>query len=103
MVRNLSTFSPTDQWAALLGGGTSGTQALLIVDTATGGLVADIAARFPGDHSLLPLDWASPTQLVFITNQEQSANAMITHLYDLESGHITTFRSGLGSFVAVLP
>jgi hypothetical protein len=96
-------FSPTNQYAALIGVGASRSSAFFIVDTATGAVRADIAALFHGDHSLTPMDWAGPIQLIFTTDQTIFANSEITHVYDLATGKVTTFPSGIGPFIGVLP
>jgi hypothetical protein len=49
------------------------------------------------------MDWAGPTQLIYTTNQTTQIETAVTHIYDLQSGDVTTFPSGLGVFIAVLP
>lgn len=97
-------FSPTNKYAAVTGGGISKVwPEFFIVDTTTGAVLEDIAARFPGVPNLSPMNWAGPTDLVFTSTVTGDPNTEATHVYDLPSGHVTTFSQGLGAFIAVLP
>lgn len=97
-------FSPTNQYAAVAGGGASkGLLEFFIVDTATGAVLADIAARFPGVPYFSLMSWAGPSVLVFTSSATGDASTEATHVYDLATGQVTTFPSGLGTLTAVLP
>jgi hypothetical protein len=102
--QNSVYYSPTNEYAALIGAGPAGALRIFVIKTATGALVKNIAVLIPkAVLSVQIMDWASPTDVIYATNETTSASTERTSLFDLQSAKARLFPTAVGQFISVLP
>jgi hypothetical protein len=102
--QNSVYYSPTDQYAALIGVDASQALKFFIVDTATGTIVKNLAPLIPNAVQFVQImGWASPTRLIYASDASTSASADRADVFDLQSGTTSPFPAVDGQFIGLLP
>ncbi len=100
-------FSPDNGYAALLGGGASGGQKMVVVSTATGTTVKTVGVSDPSRENVTPMGWTSGGALVYVTIAATLPGSFnpengVTHSLDPVTGQVHDYPANFGELIAVL-